>query len=151
MSELIRQVQSDMIAAMKAREQVRLSTLRLLKAAFETEQAQKGHEKGMSDDEAIGIVQRLVKQRNEAAAAYRDAGQLERSAAELAEAEILMSYLPAQLSDEELKSLVREVVETVGAQGPKDLGRVMGPVMGRAKGKADGNRVRQMVQSILQS
>lgn len=151
MSELIRKVQADMIAALKAREQERLSTLRLLKAAFETEQAQKGHEKGLDEEEAIAIVQRLVKQRHEAAAAYRDAGHQDRAAAEQAEAEILTAYLPAQLTDEELEALVREVVEKVGAREPRDLGRVMGPVMGQAKGKADGNRVRQMVQNILQS
>lgn len=151
MSDLINRVQTDMVAAMKAREQTRLSTLRLLKSAFDTEKTQKGHEGGLSDDEAQGIVQRLVKQRNEAAVAYRDAGQEDRALAELAEVEVLMAYLPAQLSDQELEEIVRLVINQVGASGPRDLGKVMGPVMGKAKGQADGKRVRQMVQNILQS
>ncbi len=151
MSELVQRVQKDMIAAMKAREQDRLSTLRMLKAALETEQGQKGHENGLSDDEVVTIVQRLVKQRNEAARAYGDAGQDDRARAELDEAELLRTYLPVQLSDEELERIIRQVAARVGASGPRDLGKVMGPVMGQARGRADGHRVRQWVRNILQS
>lgn len=151
MSDLIQIVQTDMVAAMKAREQTRLSTLRLLKAAFDTEKTQKGHSGGLSDDEALAIVQRLVKQRHEAATAYRDAGQEDRALAELAEVEVLKVYLPVQLSDTELDEIVRQVISEVGASSPRDLGKVMGPIIGRTKGKADGKRVRQMVQNILQS
>ncbi|WP_274374437.1 MULTISPECIES: GatB/YqeY domain-containing protein [Synergistales] len=146
---LLEQVHLDVIKAMKARDASRLSALRLLKAALETAATQGGRSGPLDEEEEIALVRRLVKQRREAAEAFRRGGAVERAEAEEAEALLLGGYLPPELSQEEIEAAIADVVREVGASGPRDLGRVMGPVMVRFKGKADGNWVRRLVQESL--
>lgn len=148
---LLEEVHQDVVRAMKARDGVRLSALRLLKAALETAGAQGGRSGPLDEEEERALVRRLVKQRGEAAEAFRRGGAIERAEAEEAEAVLLRHYLPPELSQEELEAAIADVVREVGASGPRDLGRVMGPVMARFKGNADGNLVRRLVQESLET
>jgi len=129
--------------AMKARDRTRLATLRLLTAAVRNREVELGHD--LSDEELQAVASTEVKRRREAAEAYEQGGRPELAQQERAEQAILETYLPEQLSDEELDAIIDEAVAATGASGPGDVGRVMGQVMGKAKGRADGNEVRRRV------
>jgi len=152
MSEpLVERVQSELVAAMKRRDELSLSVLRMLKSAIQLAQVEKGRDAVLTDEEVVTLVQRLVKQRQEAAEQYRAGGAADRADRELEEARFLQGYLPEQLSDEELESLTRRVAQETGAASPKDLGKVMGRVMPLVKGRAEGNRVRAAALKVLGS
>lgn len=151
MSDLVARIQDDMIKAMKNREELKLSVLRMLKSAVFMAQIEKGKDNPLTDEEVLVVIRRLVKQRAEAAEMYKDAGADDRADSELAEAALLDEYLPAQMSDEQISMIVAEVASSVGAAGPKDMGKVMGRVMAAVKGQADGNRVKACVQNYLAS
>lgn len=148
---LLSQIQSDLVQAMKDKDDVKLAVLRMLKSAVQLAQVEKGKDAEFTDDDVLLIVRRLIKQRSEAAELYKSGGAADRSERELAEAKILEVYQPAQLKDEELEKLVAEAAQSAGASGLKDMGRVMGKAMAAVKGQADGNRVRQAVQKYLSS
>lgn len=152
MSEpLVERVQSELVAAMKRRDELSLSVLRMLKSAIQLAQVEKGRDAVLTDEEVVTLVQRMVKQRQEAAEQYRAGGAADRADRELEEARFLHGYLPEQLSDEELESLTRQVAQDTGAASPKDLGKVMGRVMPLVKGRAEGNRVRAAALKVLGS
>jgi uncharacterized protein YqeY len=151
MSELAAKVQHDLVQAMKDKEEVKLNVLRMLKSAIQIAQTEKSKDTELTDDDVLTLVRRLIKQRHEAADLYREHGAADRADSELAEAKILEAYQPAQLGDEELAKAVAEAAAAIGAQGPKDMGKLMGKVMGAVKGKADGNRVKEQVQKYLAS
>ena len=152
MSEpLVERVQSELVAAMKRRDELSLSVLRMLKSAIQLAQVEKGRDAVLTDEEVVTLVQRLVKQRQEAAEQYRAGGAADRADRELEEARFLQGYLPEQLSDEELESLTRRVAQETGAASSKDLGKVMGRVMPLVKGRAEGNRVRAAALKVLGS
>lgn len=150
-SRLIAAVQGDMVAAMKEKDEIRLSVLRMLKASIQLAMTKKGRKSELTDQDVQALVRRAVKQREEAAELYRKGGAEERAERELAEAEILLSYLPAQMSDADLDRLVEDVVREVGATDPKQAGRVVGLVMKKASGAADGNRVKAFVIRRLEA
>ncbi len=151
MIDLENRISADLLAAMKEKKKMELSSLRMLKAEFQRARTEKGHAGELSEDEVISLVQRLVKQRREAADQYTAVGAGDRAARELKEALFLETYLPEQLSDEELGQIVEEAGAFAKAAGPKDMGRVMGRVMTAVKGRADGKRVKARVQEYLQS
>ncbi len=151
MIELEKRLSDDLVAAMKSRKEMELSSLRMLKAELQRSKAEKGRSVELTEDDVVALIQRLVKQRREAADQYTAVGAGERAAEELREALFLETYLPEQLSDEELESLVEEAGALVKAAGPKDMGKVMGKVMADVKGRADGKRVRSKVYDYLQS
>lgn len=143
-------IQADLVHAMKARETLKLSTLRLLKAEIQKAQVAEGRDdSAVSDEEVVALVQRLIKQRNDAAEQFTSGGAHERAQQEMQEVAILEQYLPRQLSDEELDAMIQEVCEDVMAVSIKDMGRVMGKVMPKVKGRAEGNRVRKRVSFFL--
>jgi uncharacterized protein YqeY len=139
---LLEQVQTDVKAALKAGERERVHALRLI--ANELQKAAK-------DDggEDVEVLQRERKRRLEAAEAYRDGGRDDLAEAEEREAEIIASYMPDQLSDEELGAIVGDAVAESGASTPKEMGKVMGLVMPKVKGRADGKRVSNAVKERL--
>ena len=151
MSNLVTQIQNDIIAAMKSRDELKLSVLRMLKSAIQLAQIEKGKDTPLTDDDVLVLVRRLIKQRIEAAEMYKAGGVADRADSELAEAKILEVYQPAQLSDEDLAKIVAEIASQIGASGPKDMGKMMGKVIAAAKGQADGNRVKAEVQKYLSS
>lgn len=151
MIELEKRLSDDLVAAMKARKDMELSSLRMLKAELQRAKAEKGRSVELTEDDIVALIQRLVKQRREAADQYTSVGAGDRAAEELREALFLETYLPEQLSDEELEKIVEEAGAFVKAAGPKDTGKVMGKVMAAVKGRADGKRVRSKVHDYLQS
>lgn len=142
------QVEKDLVAAMKAREELRLSVLRMAKTALKHKQVELG--KALNDDEAIAVLRTLVKQRRDSVEQFRKGGREDLAAKEEAETEILQTYLPAAASDEEIVAAVAAAITETGAGGPQDLGKVMKLAMQKLAGKnADGKRVNQTVRAKL--
>jgi uncharacterized protein YqeY len=135
-------VKQDLAAAMKAGEKDRVGALRLVLSEL-----QKAEKDGGDDEQAV--LRRERKRRIEAATAFRDAGRAELAGPEEAEAELIAAYLPAELSDDELRAIVRDAVAETGATEPKDMGQVMKAAMPKVGGRADGKRVSALVQEAL--
>jgi uncharacterized protein YqeY len=141
------QIQSDMKTALKAGEKERLSVIRMLLAAIQSKEIDERAE--LSDNDVLQVVEKLIKQRKDSARQFADAGRSDREAQELAEAEILQAYLPEQLSAAELEALVSDIIATTGAQGMKDMGKVMGQLKDKAQGRADMGTLSALVKSRL--
>jgi uncharacterized protein YqeY len=135
-------VKSDLTTAMKAGEKDRVGTLRLVLSEL-----QKDAKEGAGDEQAV--LRRERKRRLEAATAFRDGGRIDLADAEEAEARIIETYLPAELSDDELTAIVQDAIAETGATSPKDMGAVMKAAMARSGGRADGKRVNALVRSTL--
>lgn len=146
-SDLKQHLADEMKSALKAGQKVRLSALRLLAASVKNREVELLHT--LSDEELQEVALREVKRRNEAIEAYEAAGRQELVDREREERETLQPYIPAQLSDAEVDSLVDEALAATGAVSPQEMGKVMGFVMGRAKGKVDGSVVQAKVRSRL--
>lgn len=143
------QLTEAMKAAMKAKQSDRLSTIRQLRSAIKNKEIEIGEE--LDDAAVIAVIGTQVKQRREAAQMYHDNDRPELAAKEEAELAVLQEYLPAQLSEEELRVIVAEVIAEVGAVTLKDLGKVMPLIMARTKGAAEGKLVNQLVREKLNS
>jgi uncharacterized protein len=139
---VLEQVQHDVKDAMRAREKERVHALRLI-----VSELQKAAKDNGADE--VEVLQRERKRRLEAAEAYRDGGRAELAESEEREAEIIASYMPRQLSDEELHALVGDAVAESGASSPKEMGKVMALVMPKVRGRADGKRVSAVVKEKL--
>jgi uncharacterized protein len=135
-------VQSDVTASLKAGDRERVSALRLI-----VNELQKAAKDGNPDE--VAVLQRERKRRLEAAEAYREAAREDLADAEEREALIIEAYMPAQMSDEELRAIVGDAVAASGASSPKEMGKVMSAVMPQVKGRADGKRVSAIVQELL--
>ena len=141
------QIQTDLVSAMKAKDAQKLSVLRMLSSAIKNEQINAGSD--LDDSKVLAVVQRQVKQLRDAQkdfTAGERADLVEKTTQELAVLEI---YMPAQLSDDALRTIVQDAITAVGASSPADMGKVMGAAMKQAAGQADGGRVRDMVQALL--
>lgn len=141
-------IESAMRDAMRARDEQRTQTLRMAMAAAHNLKI--AHGRDLTDAEVVDVLTRQVKQRRESIAMYRDAGHEDRAAAEEQEAAILAEFLPQQLSEPEIETLVREAIAETGASGPGDLGRVMGRVAPQTRGRADGRTVSEVVRRLLE-
>ncbi|RMI15313.1 MAG: GatB/YqeY domain-containing protein [Calditrichaeota bacterium] len=146
---LEQQLMEDMKAALKAGDRIRLETIRGLRAQLKNAQIEKGE--SLTEDDVIRVLMNAAKKRKEAIEQYRSLGKEDRAAEEEQELRIIQSYLPEQMSEEELARLIEDVVREVGATSIKDMGKVMGVIMPRVKGKADGKVVQQMVRTKLTS
>ena len=145
---LAEQVEKDLVAAMKAREELRLSVLRMAKTALKNKQVELG--KPLSDDQAMAVLRTLVKQRRDSVEQFRKGGREDLATKEEAETEILQAYLPAEASEEEISAAIIAAIAETGAAGPQDLGKVMKAAIQKLAGKnADGKRVNQMVRAKL--
>jgi hypothetical protein len=147
MAGLAEQVRADMTAAMKAQEKERLSTLRMLQSALKNEQINVGHE--LSDEEAMTVIRKAVKQRLDSIEQYVNAGRNELADKERAEMAILQTYLPPELSAEELENGLREIIASTGAASKKDMGKVMKEATARFKGRVDGKKIQEAVSRLL--
>lgn len=141
------QLLNDMKLAMKSRDELRLSTIRLLRSSVSYAQISKGAQ--LTDDEVLQVLSREAKQRREAIEAADAGGRSDVADKERAELAIIEGYLPKQLDEAEIEVIAREVVAQVGATELKDRGKVMGPLMQRIKGKADGKLAGQVVEKLL--
>jgi len=142
-------LRTDLNAAMRARDQVRLRALRMALTSIQTEEVAGAVARELSDDEIVKVLTREAKKRREAAEAFEAAGRAEQAAAERAEGKVLADYLPAQLTDEELTALVASVIAATGASGMPAMGQVMKAVTPQVAGRAEGARVAAEVRRQL--
>lgn len=142
-------VSEDIKAAMKARDKVRLETLRNIKKVFLEVKTAPGANDTLEDADALKILQKLAKQGRESAQTYIDNGRQDLADDELAQAAVIEEYLPKQLSEAEIEVEVKKVIAETGAQGMKDMGRIMGVVTKHLAGRADGRAISTVVKRLL--
>lgn len=146
---LFDQVSEDIKKAMLAREKVRLEALRGAKKEFLEAKTAKGANGELSNENAVKIIVKMVKQRKESAQIYNDNNRPELAENELAEAAVLEEYLPKQLSEAELETEIKAIIAEVGATGPKEMGKVMGVASKKLAGRAEGRAISEMVKKCL--
>jgi uncharacterized protein len=145
---MLKQIQQDMITAMKAKDDVRVGTLRLLMASIKNKQIDVGHE--LSDDEALLVVQKEVKQRKDSISQFTAAGRNDLAEAETAELAVLEEYMPAQMDESAITTEVDKAIASTGASAATDMGKVMG-ALAHLKGQADMGVVSNLVRQKLTS
>ncbi len=141
-------IQQDLTRAMKDKDTIKTGALRMLKSdimKFEVS----GTKKEATDEDIIGIIQKQVKQRKDSQEQFEKGDRTEMAQKEKQEAEILATYLPEQMSEDELKDIVQETIKSVGAESKSDMGKVMGAIMPKVKGKADGKIINKLVMEAL--
>lgn len=147
--ELEKQIQADMVAAMKAHETARLAALRGIKAAILLAKTSEGGNGEVTDADVVKIIQKLVKQRKESAEIYSQQNRPELAENELAEAAAMEVYLPKQLSEAEVEEELKKIIAEVGASKPSDMGKVMGSATKKLAGQADGKLISTIVKKLL--
>ena len=147
--DLFETINGDIKKAMLARDQKRLDTLRGIKKEFLEAKTAKGSDGTLSDDAALKILTKMVKQRKESAEIYVSQSRQDLADAELLEAFIIEEYLPKQLTDEELTAALNEIIAQVGASSPQDMGKVMGVASKQLSGKAEGRAISAKVKELL--
>ena len=147
--ELEKQIQADMVAAMKAHETARLAALRGIKAAILLAKTSEGGNGEVTDADVVKIIQKLVKQRKESAEIYSQQNRPELAENELAEAAAMEVYLPKQLSEAEVEEELKKIIAEVGASKPSDMGKVMGTATKKLAGQADGKLISTIVKKLL--
>ena len=147
--KLIDKISSSIISAMKERNVSELESLRAIKSALLLAQTQKGSEGNVSQSEEVKILQKLVKQRKESAEIYNKQNRLELADVEIRQSKIIERFLPAQISIEDLEKIIIEIINQTGAEGLKDMGKVMGIASTKLSGKADGKTISNIVRSKL--
>ncbi len=141
-------IDADYKEAMKARDEVRVSVLRLLRSAIHNVEIDK--QRALTDDEILGVIQSEVRKRRESIEAFQQGGRPDLVEREQAELAILESYLPQALPREELEAMVRAAIQEVGALSVKDMGKVMSVLMPKVRGRADGRAVNELVRQMLE-
>lgn len=142
-------IMSALKDAMKAKDQTALTALRAVKSAILLAQTEEGAQAELTEDQELKILQKQVKQRKDSAAIYLVQGREDLATPELAEAEIISQFLPVALSDEDVEKVVVNIISQVGAQGMKDMGKVMGLVSKELAGQADGKTISNIVKARL--
>ena len=151
MAALKDRLRDDLTTAMKARDEVRVRTLRMALTSLSKEEVAGSAARELNDDQVLTVLTREAKRRREAAEAFAAAGRADQAASERAEEEVLADYLPAQLTDAEIDALVADVIAETGASGPAAMGQVMKALTPRVAGRADGSRVAGRVRQALAS
>lgn len=146
---LFEKINSDIKAAMKAKEKEKLLSLRAIKSELLLAKTQSGDAEITEADE-LKILKKLLKQRKDSAEVYKKEGRDELAEKEMKEASYIEPYLPEQMGEDEIKAILKEVIEQVGAKAPSDMGKVMGAATKRLAGKADNKLVAQLVRNLLQ-
>ena len=138
-------------AAMRAKDSLKLEALRAIKSAVILEQTSVGGGDTLTEEQEIKLVQKLVKQRKDSAQIFRDQNRPDLAEPEEAQADIISQFLPEQLSEDEIKSIIQSIIEKTGASGMKDMGKVMGMASKEMAGKADGKTISTIVKAELNS
>ena len=141
-------VENEIKKAMLAKDKDRLRALRSIKSLIMLEET-KGGEKGVSEEDEMKILTKAAKQRKDSAAIYQEQNREDLASIELAELEIINEFLPTQLNEEEIEAELRDIIKKTGADGPKDMGKVMGIASKQLAGRADGKMISQKVKSLL--
>jgi hypothetical protein len=147
--ELFDKVSEDIKNAMKAKDKVALETLRNVKKFFIEAKTAPGANDTLADSEAVKIIQKLVKQGKDAAEIYVGQGRQDLADAELAQVAVMEKYLPKQMTPEELEAALKQIIAEVGAEGPKDMGKVMGVASKKLAGLAEGRVISAKVKELL--
>ncbi len=148
-SSLKSRIQNDMKAAMRAKEKMRLGTIRMLLAAIK--QREVDGQTTLNDEQILSVIEKMLKQRRDSFEQYSAANRPELAEKEQQEMAVLQEYMPEQLGDAELEALVAETIAAVGAQGPQDMGKVMGQIKPKVQGRADMGKVSQLVKTQINS
>ncbi len=148
---LTEKIAKDLITAMKAKDKVALEAIRAAKTAFILARTEKSGETVLTTEEELKIIQKLVKQRRESAAIYKEQNRPDLYEKEITEAEVLEKYLPAKISDDELMNIIKEITVRLEAKSIADMGKVMGIATKELAGKADGKEISAMVRKLLGS
>jgi len=143
------QINEEIKNAMRAKESLTLEALRAIKAALLLEQTQSGAKDVISKEQEIKLLQRLVKQRKESAKIYTEQGREDLAIPELEQAKIIEKFLPAQLSKEEIKEIISQIIAETGANGIAQMGQIMGQANKKMAGQADGKTISEVVKSML--
>ncbi len=146
---LFEQVSKDIVAAMKAKDKVRLEALRNIKKVFIEAKTAPGANDNLDDAVALKLLQKLAKQGRDSATLYNGQGRADLADAELAQVSVIEAYLPKAMSREELETAVRDIIAQTGAQSIKEMGKVMGVASKQLAGKADGKAISEVVKSLL--
>lgn len=146
---LEQQIQKDIMAAMKAHDQVRMNAVRSIKSAILLAKTAEGAKESLEDADVVKMIMKLAKQRRESAEQYTAAGRPELAENELAEAAVLEEYLPRQLSEAEVEEKLKEIIAATGASSPADMGKVMGMATKQLAGLADGKTISTIVRKLL--
>lgn len=144
-------IASDLITAMKAKDKITLEAIRAAKTAFTLARTEKSGDTVLTIEEELKIIQKLVKQRRESAAIYKEQNRPDLFEKEIIEAEVLEKYLPAKMSDDELVNILKDIISRTGAKSPADMGKVMGVASKELAGKADGKEISAKVKQLLGS
>ena len=147
MGKLTEQIRAELTEAMKAKAAEKLSTLRMLQSSLKYQQIEVGHE--LSDEEALTVIRKAVKQRQDSIEQYEKGNRPELAAKERSEMTMLQAYLPPELSDEEIEGGVKEIIASTGAASKKDMGKVMKEATARYKGRVDGKKIQEIVARLL--
>jgi hypothetical protein len=143
------QLKKDLTEAIRGRDEITSGTIRMVLTAITNEEVAGKEARVLSDEEVITVLSREAKKRREAAEAFENAGRADKSALEKSEGEVIAKYLPAQLSEADITAIIAEAIASTGAQGPVDMGKVMGAVKPKIAGKADGGVVSALVKAAL--
>ena len=146
---LSKDIMTAMKAAMKAKDQNALASLRAVKSAILLAQTESGSKEELTEDQELKILQKLVKQRKDSAVIFSEQGREDLAEPELAQAEVIAQFLPAQLSEEEVTAIIEDIIASTGAEGMKDMGKVMGQASAKLAGKADGKTISTIVKAKL--
>ncbi len=147
--EMFDRISNDIKDAMKAKDKVRLETLRNIKKVFLEAKTAPGANDTLTDEAAMKIMQKLVKQGKDSATLYTEQGRADLAEAELAQVAVIETYLPKQMSAEELETALKAIIAEVGAEGPKDMGKVMGTATKKLAGLAEGRAISAKVKELL--
>ena len=141
-------LEEDLKSAMRARDELRRSVLRMVRSEIQNDE--KAAQKSLDDEGILGVVSKQVRRHRESIYEFRKGGREDLVQKEEAELDVLLAYLPAQLTPEEITALAQEIMQDVGARGPADRGKVMGKLMPQVRGKAEGTVVNQVVSQLLE-
>jgi len=142
-------LQKNLTEAIRGRDEITSGTIRMVLTAITNEEVAGKEARVLSDEEVITVLSREAKKRREAAEAFENAGRADKSALEKSEGEVIAKYLPAQLSEADIAAIIADAIASTGAQGPGDMGKVMGAVKPKIAGKADGGLVSALVKAAL--
>ena len=142
-------MQKDLTEAIRGRDEITSGTIRMVLTAITNEEVAGKEARVLSDEEVITVLSREGKKRREAAEAFENAGRADKAALEKSEGEVIAKYLPAQLSEADIAAIIADAITSTGAQGPGDMGKVMGAVKPKIAGKADGGLVSALVKAAL--
>jgi uncharacterized protein YqeY len=145
--DLRKKLEADMVASMKAKDKIRLSVIRMVRSEIKNQEIQKGE--ALKESDTLSLLSRSAKQRRESIVQFQTGGREDLVRKETQELEIILEYLPTQLTSDEVREIIQKTIEETGATSAKEMGAVMGRVMAEVSGKADGKEVQRMVLKFL--